>query len=56
MSVIVYNKEENKYELFIKGADTVMNKLIKFKKGEKDEVRRINAILSHKGLRILMIG
>ena len=56
MSVIVYNKEENKYELFIKGADTVMNKLIKFKKGEKDEVKRINAILSHKGLRILMIG
>ena len=56
MSVIVYNKEENKYELFIKGADSVMNKLIKFKKNEKDEVKRINSILSHKGLRILMIA
>ena len=56
MSVIVFNKEENKYELFIKGADTVMNRLIKFKKNEKEEVKRINSILSHKGLRILMMA
>ena len=56
MSVIVYNKEEKKYELFIKGADSIMNKIIKFQKNEKDEVRRINSILSHKGLRILMIA
>ena len=56
MSVIVYNKEENKYELFIKGADTVMMKLIKFKKNEIDEIKRIDSILSHKGLRILMMA
>ena len=56
MSVIVYNKEEEKYELFIKGADTVMNRLIKFKKNEKEEIKRINSILSHKGLRILMMA
>ena len=56
MSIIVFNKEENKYELFIKGADTVMNRLIKFKKNEKEEVKRINSILSHKGLRILMMA
>ena len=56
MSVIVYNKEEEKYELFIKGADSVMIHLIKFRKGEREEVKRINSILSHKGLRILMIG
>ena len=56
MSVIVYNKEENKYELFIKGADTVMMKLIKFKKNEHDEIKRIDSILSHKGLRILMMA
>ena len=56
MSVIVYNKEEEKYELFIKGADTVMNRLIKYKKNEKEEIKRINSILSHKGLRILMMA
>ena len=56
MSVIVYNKEEEKYELFIKGADNVMNRLIKFKKNEKEEIKRINSILSHKGLRILMMA
>ena len=56
MGIIVYNKEENKYEFFIKGADSVMNKIIKFKKNEKDEIKRINSILSHKGLRILMIA
>jgi len=56
MSVIVYNKEKNIYELFTKGADTVMMNLIKFKNNEKDEVKRINSILSHEGLRILMMA
>ena len=56
MSVIVYNKEKKIYELFTKGADTVMFNLIKFRNNEKDEVRRINSILSHEGLRILMMG
>ena len=56
MSVIVYNKEQKIYELFTKGADTVMLNLIKFKSNEKEEVKRINSILSHEGLRILMVG
>ena len=56
MSVIVYNKEKKIYELFTKGADTVMMNLMKFKNNEKDEVKRINSILSHEGLRILMMG
>ena len=56
MSVIVYNKEKQKYEIFTKGADTVMMNLIKFKNNEKDEVKRINSILSHEGLRILMMA
>ena len=56
MSVIVYNKEKKLYEIFTKGADTVMMNLIKFRNNEKDEVKRINSILSHEGLRILMTG
>ena len=56
MSVIVYNKEKNIYELFTKGADTVMMNLIKFRNNEKDEIKRINSILSHEGLRILMMA
>ena len=56
MSVIVYNKEKKTYEIFTKGADTVMMNLIKFKNNEKDEVKRINSILSHEGLRILMMA
>ena len=56
MSVIVYNKEQNIYELFTKGADNVMLNLIKLKSNEKGEVKRINSILSHEGLRILMVG
>ena len=56
MSVIVFNKEKQKYEIFTKGADTVMMNLIKFKNNEKDEVKRINSILSHEGLRILMMA
>ena len=55
MGIIIYNQEENKYESFIKGTGYVVNKIIKFKKNEKDEIKRINSILSHKGLRILMI-
>ena len=56
MGIIIYNQEENKYESFIKGTGYVVNKIIKFKKNEKDEIKRINSILSHKGLRILMIA
>ena len=56
MSVIVHNKEQKTYELFTKGADTVMLNLIKFKNSEKEEVKRVNSILSHEGLRILMVG
>ena len=56
MSVIVYNKEKKIYEIYTKGADTVMMNLIRFKNNEKDEVKRINSILSHEGLRILMLA
>ena len=56
MSVIVYNKEKKTYEIFTKGADTVMMNIIKFKNNEKDEIKRINSILSHEGLRILMMA
>jgi magnesium-transporting ATPase (P-type) len=51
MSVIVYNKGKNIYELFIKGADIIIMSLIKFRNNEKDEIKRINSILSHEGLR-----
>ena len=56
MSVIVFNKDKSQYELYSKGADSIMMKLIAFQENEQDEVNRVINVLSKEGLRVLVMG
>ena len=56
MTVIVFNKSTNEYELLCKGADISMMKILNISQSEKDEINRVIKVLSKEGLRILVMA
>ena len=56
MTVIVFNKSSNEYELLCKGADTSMMKILNISQSEKDEINRVIKVLSKEGLRVLVMA
>ena len=56
MSVVIYNRCTKEYEIFSKGADSVMLELMTFQEQEKEEVIRVINVLSKEGLRVLVMA
>lgn len=58
MSVLVYDKLEKKYYLYIKGADTMMLPRFDYSQDEclKEEIEKVIKSFSREGLRVLCMG